>query len=117
MKRILLLIFFTTITYVKEIYPEIYCGNYINTNAKQMQKDAEYSYKVIGSVNGTWGYDIFKNQKLFIHQINKPSVTGNEGFKTKSDAEKVALLVIDKLKNGEMPPSVTKEELNKLKVL
>jgi hypothetical protein len=52
-----------------------------------------------------------------IHQPSAPGLPGNEGFKTKADAEKVAKLVIDKIKKGEMPPSVTKEEMEKLKVL
>ena len=39
------------------------------------------------------------------------------GFKTKADAEKVAKLIITKIKKGEMPPSVTPEELKKLNVL
>lgn len=42
---------------------------------------------------------------------------GNVNFKTKADAEKVAKLVIDKIKKGEMPPTVTIEELQKLKVI
>jgi hypothetical protein len=42
---------------------------------------------------------------------------GNEGFKTKADAEKVAKLVIDKIKRGEMPPTVSVEEMKKLQVI
>jgi len=38
-------------------------------------------------------------------------------LKQKQDAEKVVLLVIDKIKRGEMPPTVTIEELKKLKVI
>ena len=79
--------------------------------------DSAYSYKTIAAVNNTWGYDIFKGEKRIIHQQNIPGISGNEGFKSASDAEKVAKLVIAKLKNGEMPPSVSKEELINLKVL
>ncbi len=68
-------------------------------------------------MNGSWGYDIFKDKKKFIHQPGKPGLPGNEGFKRKSDAAKVARLVINKLKKGEMPPSVTAEEMKDLKVL
>ena len=77
----------------------------------------KYTYKVIQSTNNTWGYDIYKGEKIFIHQTSKPGLPGNEGFKTKSDAKKVALLVVEKLKKGEMPPSVTSDELKNLKVL
>ncbi|MBK7149555.1 MAG: DUF4907 domain-containing protein [Bacteroidetes bacterium] len=42
---------------------------------------------------------------------------GHEGFKTKETAAKVAELVISKMKEGLMPPTVTEEELKKLKAL
>jgi len=76
-----------------------------------------YQFKIISSKNNTWGYDILKKNILFIHQTSIPGLPGNEGFKIKSDAEKVAKLVIEKLEKGEMPPSVTQEELKKMKVL
>lgn len=50
-----------------------------------------------------------------IHQPAIPGIPGNEGFKTKEAAQKVADLVVNKIKKGEMPPSVTIEELKKLK--
>lgn len=41
---------------------------------------------------------------------------GNEGFNTKKDAMKVAELVIAKVKKGEMPPTISAEELAALKL-
>lgn len=79
--------------------------------------DTVYAYKTIMAHGKTWGYDIYKGSKCIIHQLTIPGIPGNEGFKSQSDAEKVAKLVITKLKNGEMPPSVSKEELVNLKVL
>lgn len=84
---------------------------------ERKQITVNYTYTIIPSKNNTWGYDIFKSKKILIHQINIPGMPGNEGFKKKSYAKKVAQIVIDKLKNGEMPPSITKEELENLKVL
>jgi hypothetical protein len=52
-----------------------------------------------------------------IIQPNKPGLSGNEGFKTQEQAQKVAELVIEKIKKGEMPPTVTIEELSELGVL
>lgn len=83
----------------------------------EKQTIAKYTYTIIPSNNNTWCYDIFKDKKMLIHQPSKPGLPGNDGFKNKSDAEKVARLVIEKLKKGEMPPSVTIEELKNLKVL
>ena len=46
-----------------------------------------------------------------------PGLPGNEGFKTKDGAVKVAELVISKIKMGEMPPSISIEEMKKLGVI
>ena len=54
---------------------------------------------------------------MMIHQPSAPGLPGNEGFKTKAAAQKVADLVIQKIKNGEMPPSITKEEMQKIGAL
>ena len=83
----------------------------------KLKTSEAYSYLIVPSINKSWGYCIYKENKQFIHQSSIPGVSGNEGFKLKSDAEKVAQLVIEKLKSGEIPPSVTKQELIKLNVL
>lgn len=76
-----------------------------------------FRFKIIKSVNNTWGYDIYKGEKIFIHQSSIPGMPGNEGFKNKTDAKKVAKLVLEKLKKGDILPSVSKNELGILKVL
>jgi hypothetical protein len=100
-------------------------GQNINTITKSENVDfkvhnsseVSFRFKTIKSVNNTWGYDIYKGEKLYIHQASIPGLPGNEGFKSKIDAEKVAMLVIEKLKKGEMLPSVSKDELENMKVL
>jgi hypothetical protein len=79
--------------------------------------NTQFSHKIIPAVNNTYCYDVLADGKILIHQPSIPGLPGNEGFKTKQDAEKVAKLIISKIKKGEMPPSVTIEELKKLKVL
>lgn len=78
---------------------------------------SEFSYQLIPSFNQTWGYNVYTNKKLTIHQPVIPGISGNEGFKTKEGASKVAELVIKKMKRGEMPPTITKEELQKLNAI
>jgi len=77
----------------------------------------ELTFTIFPSVNKTWGYNIYMEKRLYIHQPSIPGLPGNDGFKTKTSAEKVAKLVIGKVQKGEMPPTVTVEELKKLKVL
>lgn len=75
------------------------------------------TYKIIESDGGGYGYDIFADGKMLIHQPNIPGQPGVNGFRTKADSGKVAELVVKKLKNKEMPPTVSEEELRKLKVI
>ncbi len=76
----------------------------------------QFTYKIISSPNNTFGYDIYANGKPMIHQPTPPGMSGNNGFKKKLDAEKVAKFVIAKMKKGEMPPTVTVDDLKKLSV-
>lgn len=78
---------------------------------------SELTYKIIDAAGNTYGYDIYSNNKLTIHQPSVPGLPGNSGFKTKQGAESVAKLVVKKIKNGEMPPTVTIEEMKKLKAI
>ena len=79
--------------------------------------NSTFTYKVINAPEKTFGYDIYADNRLMIHQSSAPGLPGNQGFKTKADAEKVAQLVISKIKKGEMPPTVTKEDMQQLKVI
>jgi hypothetical protein len=76
-----------------------------------------YTSRIIPSEGGTFGYEILKDGRPMIRQANIPGIPGNSGFTTEADAGKVAEAVISKLKKGEMPPTVSEEELKQLKVL
>lgn len=75
------------------------------------------SYTIIEAPGNTFGYDVFVNGRKFIHQACIPTLSGNKGFKTKGDANKVALLVVDKLKKGNYLPTVTATELKHFKII
>ena len=74
-------------------------------------------YKIIGAPKQSYGYDVFADGRLMIHQTSAPALPGNEGFKTREDATKVALLVIDKIRKGEMPPTISIAEIKELNVI
>ena len=80
-------------------------------------KNAKLTYKIISAPNNTWGYDIFKDDKICIHQSSMPGMPGINGFTSKENAEKVAQLVVTKIQNGEMPPTVTQEEMKAVDAL
>ena len=112
-KRVALLfisLFVTLLAYAQRNEPN-------TPDSKGVDKSEIFTYKIFPSANNTWGYDIYRNKKLTIHQPIVPSVERNGGFKTSHDVQRVAELVIDKLKKGEMPPTITLEEMKKLNVL
>jgi hypothetical protein len=79
--------------------------------------NTKLTYKIIDAPKHTYGYDVFADGRLMIHQPSAPALPSNEGFKTKEDATKVALLVIDKIKKGEMPPTISIDEMKQLNVI
>ena len=80
-------------------------------------KNSNLTYNIIDAPDNTFGYDVFVDGKLMIHQTSIPAMPGNDGFKTKEDATKVAEMVMYKIRKGEMPPTVTPEEMKKLEVI
>lgn len=84
-------------------------------DAAQFQQST-ITYKIIDAEDNTHGYDIYSDGQLMIHQPSKPGMAGNRGFDTKQAASKMAALVISKIKKGEMPPTVTKEEMELIEI-
>ena len=76
----------------------------------------QLSYEIIPASQNTYGYNILSGNKKLVHQPNIPGLPGNKGFLTKSDAEKCAKLVINKINNNIMPPTVTRQELDSLHI-
>lgn len=96
------------------------------TGGKEIKKDvqqknpyanAKITTKIIHSANKTFGYDILLYEKPLVHQPNIPGLPGNDGFATRERAQKVAEFVVKKIRNNEMPPTVTIVDLNNMSVL
>ena len=79
--------------------------------------NTKLTYKIIDAPKHTYCYDVFADGRLMIHQPSVPALPSNEGFKTKEDATKVALLVIDKIRKGQMPPTISIDEMKNLNVI
>jgi len=103
-------------------FDTITCTNQkLNTSGSQSltiqsSSKSENTYRIIPSMNNTFGYEILVNEKVLIRQTNIPGMPGLNGFNQKEDAIKVAQLVLEKLHQGIMPPTVVKHELNELKI-
>ena len=64
-----------------------------------------------------WGYDIYVNDSIFVKQPYIPSIAKKSSFITKDYATKTALLVVQKIRNKKIPPTISKHELDSLGVL
>ncbi|MFN8155005.1 MAG: DUF4907 domain-containing protein [Bacteroidia bacterium] len=65
---------------------------------------------------GGFGYDLMSDGKSMIHQPHIPAVPGLKGFASKEDAEKAGNLMKMKIEKGIMPPTVSIEELDSMKI-
>lgn len=68
-----------------------------------------------GNVSG-YGYDILNDGKIMVHQPHIPAVNGMKGFSSKEEAEKAGSLMLTKIQNGIMPPTLSIEELDSMKI-
>ena len=85
--------------------------------SKQVEKKVSFNYNITYNDSLGWGYELIKENKVFIKQETIPAIQGNKGFKTKEDAENVAEFALEKLKNNQGFPSITKKELIELRVI
>jgi hypothetical protein len=72
--------------------------------------------KTISSSYG-WGYEIIADGKVYIHQEFIPAIPGKHGFKSSEDAEKVGRKVVTKISAGQLPPTITVEELKEMGIV
>lgn len=68
-------------------------------------------------IENGWGYDVYVGGGLMIHQPHIPCIPGNTPFKKEQDAKKVGELVVKKIRQNIIPPSVSIEELIELGVV
>ncbi len=77
----------------------------------------EFSMRVIENIDATWGYQLLRDGKVMIDQKNIPAIQGNRGFSSKEKAELMGDFILEKVKNGGFPPTVSIEEMDSLGVL
>lgn len=63
-----------------------------------------------------FGFDIYKEGKMMIHQNSIPAIQGNRGFNTEEEAKAVGGLMLYRISNGIMPPSISIEDLDSMGV-
>lgn len=76
--------------------------------------NARYEVTTSEMPNHSWGYEIYADGQLCFRQDTCPGKQEGEGFRNRELAEKTAQLVIQKLKIGNQPPTITEQELSEL---
>lgn len=84
---------------------------------KKTLKQVDISMKTFHTDKG-WGYDIFKNDRLYVHQEFMPAVEGRKGFATEADAKKIGDLALFKMKNSKLQlPMILLSDLDSLQIV
>ena len=82
---------------------------------KNKKEIAGYTIHLVPLASNTFGFTIQNGKKPIWVQLKNPFIHSREGFKTKSDAYKVAEWVINEDKNGRPPrnmPVAVAKQLN-----
>jgi hypothetical protein len=77
-------------------------------------RTATLTHQVIDAPNGTFGYEILADGKLYVRQTNVPGRAGQNGCATEKQASDLAMLVIGKVRSGIVPPTVSADDLRSL---
>jgi hypothetical protein len=70
-----------------------------------------YRYQIIEAPEKTFGYDVYRDDAMVIHQPHIPGMPGVKGFAREEQARKAADLMIEKMKKNEMPPTLSEQEI------
>ncbi|WP_244284480.1 DUF4907 domain-containing protein [Leptospira barantonii] len=87
-------------------------GNVADSADIQNAKDQEIKIETYSVETGGYGYDVYVNGALKIHQPHIPGRNGLSGFTRQIQAHQAAQLTADKLSQGIMPPTITEKELD-----
>ena len=79
-------------------------------------RDAAITTRLIPGAHQTHGYQVLVNGRVLVSQPSIPGKAGNDGFRTPEQAQRVAALVAGKLRQNQMPPTVTQDELHRLHI-
>jgi hypothetical protein len=89
----------------------------VTTAPANPYENAVFEVKTFAVEAGGYGYEIYINGSKTIYQPTIPGLPGNTGFSTQEKAKRTGEFVAHKIRNNQMPPSVTVEELDSIGVL
>lgn len=82
---------------------------------RESRKNA-FKLEIFQADHHSYGFEIRKGQELITRQESVPLARIKEGFRSPKDARKVGELMIRKLEQGALSPSVSQRELDSLQI-
>lgn len=73
--------------------------------------------QAIRNADSSWGFTIYVNGKIYVHQKEIPLPESSSGFNSEGDALSVAGLIVNKLKKHISPETITRSELESLGIV
>ena len=87
-----------------------------HSNTVQPAPEIRYDCKTFDT-DGGFGYDIYINGHVFVHQEHIPAVSGVHPFATESDAWLVGSMAVEKMKQGIVPPTISIQDMQSLGIV
>ncbi len=87
----------------------------VSISMVETQNFEVFTYENDSSLGG-WGFDIYVDGRRYIHQPTVPVIAGTHGFETEEQSERAGSMMVMKLKEGRMPPSLDERDLELLGV-
>ena len=89
--------------------------------AKQIKIEPQYGKSELKAItirveNNRYGYQIMADDKMILEEKSIPAISGYYGFINEEEAMRVAEFAIKKIREGEMPPSITVTDLEEMKI-
>ncbi len=73
-----------------------------------------HELRIIGSDASGYGYEIWKEGKRLIRQENLPTFEGIVRCPDRACAQRIGEVILQKLNEGQFPPTMEREEIEKL---
>jgi hypothetical protein len=75
------------------------------------------AFRSFQNPDSTWGYTILVNSKPYLNYTRIAFLKSGSGFSSKRDAELVAGVIVNKIRNGDIVPKLNKKTIDSLELI
>jgi hypothetical protein len=75
---------------------------------------AYLKFRSFQNSDSTWGFTIFLNSRPYLHVKKVPARRASTGFRSRKDAENVAELFVEMIREGDMTPKLNRKTIDSL---